>query len=78
MEIGDCRIFYVWIREGEERVSKMGERGSKSILFNMRMTPKEYADLECLSYEVGKTMSDVVREAIELYSYCSEHFIKSD
>ena len=56
----------------------MGERGSKSILFNMRMTPREYADLECLSYEVGKTMSDVVREAIELYLYCSEHFIKND
>ena len=56
----------------------MGERGSKSILFNMRMTPREYADLEYLTYEVGKTMSDVVREAIELYSYCSEHFIKND
>ena len=59
-------------------MSKVGERGSKSILFNMRMTPREYADLEYLSYEVGKTMSDVAREAIELYSYCSEHFIKND
>ena len=59
-------------------MSKVGERGSKSILFNMRMTPREYADLEYLTYEVGKTMSDVVREAIELYSYCSEHFIKND
>ena len=43
-------------------------KGEKSVMLSVRLSPEDFIRLERLCEDSGKTLSEVVREAVEFYS----------
>ena len=53
---------------GQDVTDIAAGKGEKSVMLSVRLSPEDFIRLEQLCEDSGKTLSEVVREAVEFYS----------